>query len=49
MDMLYYIKQMPKMMKSNVNLYIDKNKSALEQLFEEEEKDGEFIVPDEDL
>lgn len=44
--MLFYIKQMPKMMKTNVNLYIDKDKSALEQLFEDEGKDGEFVVPD---
>lgn len=48
-DMMFYVKQMPKMQRlRDVSYDIDMKKGALEYLFEEREEDGEYVVEERD-
>ena len=44
MDMIYYVKQMPKMKRMrDVDYNVDQSKGAIEYLFEDEGMDGSFV------
>jgi hypothetical protein len=47
MDMIYYVKNMPKMQRlEEVDLNIDSDKTVAEYLFEEGQRDGTFVMED---
>jgi hypothetical protein len=50
LDMMYYVKGMPKMQRlKDVDYEIDRNKGALDYLFEEREQDGSIFAVERDI